>query len=813
LESTERNRIRDLERKLTAAPAADPSGDRLADLQALVDLYLHSDSYVPALDQVDRMLALPELADAAHPSRLALESKAVECLRAQGRFAEAAERGLAALASAPSDASLSLRARLQLEVVDAFTKQSRYDEARALAQRALGWARETGDTGLVAFAVSRAGNLALRVGEWTQARDLFEEARALYQSLGDESNVADMQANLGIVHKNLCEWAIAVHHLREALHRDRKLGAYAKVANRLQNLGVVYLKSGEWGRAHDAFVEARQINRQVGNQWGITVTALALGTHARLIGRLDDAEKLLREALERALGAGQLREEALAREFLGDCAQDRGEWRLALDHYVSALQLAERIAPVGDVASEVLRRIAEAHLALREVEAASRAVERCRQVCDLLDDRYEGAVLQRVIGSLRHAAGDLEGAVQAWNAAVNLLGEMGERHERGRALFLLAQHVTDPTEARKYAYRASACFAEVGAEQRLAAVESWLHDRLPAPAAHSAGESRRPRLSSRRLAESIGVVGVSRGMARVLDLVERASVTDLTVVLVGQTGTGKELLARAIHDQSPRAGKPFLPVNCGSLRAELALSQLFGHRRGAFTGAHAEGVGLVEAAHTGTLFLDEVGELPLDVQVTLLRFLESGDYLRLGETTLRRSDVRVIGATHVDLRRGVAEGCFRADLFYRLHEIEIGIPSLAERIEDVLPLAHHFLRIYGGAAVPALSADASAALTAYPWPGNVRELENCIKRVLALGDLGETISAEDLEPHLARLPVEWLGDRRPAPPDERGTVLSVLDQARGNKSRAANLLGVSRKTLYARMRRLGIPLEDSGDDE
>src|SRR5438034_9106668 len=186
------------------------------------------------------------------------------------------------------------------------------------------------------------------------------------------------------------------------------------------------------------------------------------------------------------------------------------------------------------------------------------------------------------------------------------------------------------------------------------------------------------------------LVTCSMAMRRVETLARRAAATELLVLISGETGTGKELVARTIHGLSARTQGPFLAVNCGALRAELALSQLFGHRKGAFTGAHAEGAGLVEAAHGGTLFLDEIGELPLDVQVTLLRFLESGEYQRLGETQVRRADVRIIAATNRELR-GSEEKQFRRDLLFRLNEVEIRVPALRERREDVIPLARHFL--------------------------------------------------------------------------------------------------------------------------
>jgi DNA-binding NtrC family response regulator len=292
-------------------------------------------------------------------------------------------------------------------------------------------------------------------------------------------------------------------------------------------------------------------------------------------------------------------------------------------------------------------------------------------------------------------------------------------------------------------------------------------------------------------------------MRRVETLARRAAATELSVLVTGETGTGKELVARTIHALSARSQKPFLAVNCGALRADLALSQLFGHRKGAFTGAHDEGVGLVEAAHGGTLFLDEVGELPADVQVTLLRFLESGEYLRLGETQVRRADARVIAATNRQLRGREAEQQFRRDLLFRLNEIEIRVPSLSERSADILPLARHFLAFYGGIEGPRMTTDAEALLNAHRWPGNVRELENVMKRVAALHAGEGEITMQVLLPLLAHHERDATPER---PLDERAALIDALERAAGNRSRAAGMLGISRKTLYARIKRHHVPL-------
>jgi len=319
-----------------------------------------------------------------------------------------------------------------------------------------------------------------------------------------------------------------------------------------------------------------------------------------------------------------------------------------------------------------------------------------------------------------------------------------------------------------------------------------------------AAEPERPGSLLGRRHRAPTLVACSPAMKRVEALARRAAGTELSVLITGETGTGKELVARTIHGLSARSDRPFLALNCGALRADLALSQLFGHRKGAFTGAHTEGVGLVEAAHNGTLFLDEVGELPLDVQVTLLRFLETGEYFRLGETQVRRSDVRVIAATNRELRGGEDDKSFRRDLIFRLNEIEIRVPALRERKGDIVPLARHFLAFHGGIEGPRMAPEAEAALTSYPWPGNVRELENVMKRVAALHAGDGQVRARELLPFLSH-PAD-AGGPADADADERADMLAVIAEAGGNKSRAAGLLGVSRKTLYARLKRLGLDL-------
>ncbi|MEP7028717.1 MAG: sigma 54-interacting transcriptional regulator [Candidatus Eisenbacteria bacterium] len=825
----ERKRIEDLEERVVSSLETNAAG-HLRDLETLADLYFQVEHYEPALETLDGLLASPGAAQLSAPRRASLTLKQASILRRQGRFHDAWERLAPHVEDGDSVLPRALVAACAIEGAMLLCHLARYDEGLALAHRGVGLAEAEGDRALTARAVGQVGFVQLRRGDMLLARESYEDALALFRRLGDDGQVAWVRNNLGIICKNLCEWDAARGHFAEAIAIHRRLGQGALLGNRLQNLGVLLVKSGAWERAQGVLEEARQCLIQAGDRWGVVINLLARGWLARVQGRQEDSAALLAEALDQSLAEGFLREEALAREFLGDLAFDRGQVDRAAESYRAALVLGERQAPAGDIVSEVLRRIAETEIVRGRLDAAEATIERAHHVCRLLDDRYENAVLQRVRGQLAIARGRQADAEHALRAAVNLFGEMGERFERGRALALLAGVTSEVGESRKLLYRASACFAEVGAERQLAAVEL----ELAASKGHSAGPgapAAEPpsRLGRRKLANP-GLVGPSRSMARVADLVTRAAGTDLSVILVGETGTGKELVARSIHQQSRRAERTFLAVNCGALRAELALSQLFGHRRGAFTGAHADGVGFVEGAHNGTLFLDEIGELPADVQVTLLRFLESGEYLRLGETQVRRADVRIVGATHVDLRRSVAERSFRADLFYRLHELEIELPALRDRSEDVLPLARHFLKAYGGDANPVIDDATARLLLSHPWPGNVRELENCIKRALAMQSrAGEPLQPDALAEFFERAPAKAPFEAAPRSVREddaaaaqrsgaalraeiaesdRREILRVLDEAQGNKSRAAERLGVSRKTLYARMRRLGLEVGD-----
>jgi len=344
---------------------------------------------------------------------------------------------------------------------------------------------------------------------------------------------------------------------------------------------------------------------------------------------------------------------------------------------------------------------------------------------------------------------------------------------------------------------------KTGAGEYLA--KPFTADELVAAVRRSLAKLQLRRASGRPAGDAIlaphGLIGESPPMRRVFRSIEKAAATSATVIITGESGTGKELIARAIHYSSPRSSAPFVPVNCGGIPEGLLESELFGYLKGAFTGANESRAGFFQTAEGGTIFLDEIGETGLSMQVKLLRVLQDREVCMVGDTRSRKVDVRVIAATNKDLLTRIRKGAFREDLFFRLNVITIAAPPLRDRGDDILSLTRTFVERFSreyGRPAPTFTDAALRVLAGYAWPGNVRELENLVQRLIVMHEEG-TIDVPDLPAHMRFAVAQPPDLTRTLADVEAEYVRNVLASVDGNKSRAATILGIDRKTLRKKL--------------
>jgi hydrogenase-4 transcriptional activator len=633
--------------------------------------------------------------------------------------------------------------------------------------------------------------VALRRGDATKALTIATEiARA-----GDAPAAYAMQAELVAV-----EARLALGRVAEADERLHAAGATVPAAGMsstwgefLRLRGRVHALSGRPTEAYHDLGQSVSVFELLGERYQAGLSYRELGKLSGTAGARSRAARYLSDAIG-------------IFESL-DATPDVQDARAALEALPTAAPGAFMGASVdGDAA--IVRRIVDAAVtpALLAREAATAILEACDGQSAVIFTRARrgGEV------AIRAAAGCDADTARAMAAAA-----ARSSVSRGAPLLLVEAIGQDEAADRFAAVSSSRPFPVPGVQRfrTLCAVVRQgfelcsARERPSEPAAGAVERSLEPLLP--------GFVCASTAMQRVTDQIQRLQGSDLTVLITGESGTGKDLVARAIHAGSPRGDATYLPYNCTSATRELADSQLFGHRRGSFTGAVADQPGVVRGASGGTIFLDEVGDLPLDVQPKLLRFLEQGEILPVGETRPIRVDVRVVAATNADLEQRVAEGTFREDLFYRLSVIRIHVPPLRDRREEIPHLSTFFLREASerfGKPNVRLAAETLDLFDAFRWPGNIRQLRNEVHRAVAMTASGGLITPEILSPIFAGNSPETPSPRRARNVTlasaierlEREMIEGVLQRTAGNVSQTARTLGLTRRGLYLKMDRLGI---------
>ena len=752
----------------------------------------------------------------------------------------------------------------------------RYEQALALAERAVNLHEGLGPGPGLAVALATLGQICVRVGNLDRADKVLHRAldvRSPMQFHETTGAVYDTLAQMSLMRG---DYENAAEYLRESAEA---YGAYGRNTSRWYEWSLREISARlatRRGRPDEALAIADEIAKSTNAPPAETIEAELIATEALLSAdRVDEAERRLIQVEPRldprtTPGAWgeflRLRGDLRARqtrttEAYHDIAQSSSVFELVGERYqaaVSQLALARLAAKAGakstaDRHYEYAAQIFQALGATRDLEQVRAAMASAQSpgtgeyvgspadaddalvrrlvdaavLPDLLARELAATLLEAVTADvtavfvdlpgdevrlIAHAGGDADQARAVARRAMHeasstgplLLEPIGREHDGPRFVALSATHPLGHPLLRRV--RMMAAVARQGFDL------CGVRDRSSTAADPSTERPLEPLLP--------GFLCASAAMTRVVDQIQRLQGNDLTVLITGESGTGKELIARAIHVGSSRSSATFLPYNCTTTTRELADSQLFGHRRGSFTGAMSDQPGLIRTAAGGTLFLDEVGDLPLDVQPKLLRFLEQGEIMPVGENRPQSVDVRVLAATNADLEQRVAEGKFREDLYYRLSVIRIHVPPLRQRREEIPHLSTYFLREASdrlGKPDVRIGSEVLDLFAQYWWPGNVRQLRNELQRAVAMAPAGGTIGPEHLSADLTATPPTAVA-AGPARVSLRGgqTLASVVDEIerdliremmsrhRGNISETARALGLTRRGLYLKLRRLGL---------
>ena len=632
-------------------------------------------------------------------------------------------------------------------------------------------------------------------------RRAYDEAVAMADALAQAPGVppADaIQADLAA-----CEAMVAAGRIDDAQHRletcESRLDPKTTPANWgefLRVRGLIRELAGRPQLAHHDFAQSANIFELLGERYQSALSRLALGRIAAAGGSRSAAERNLDSATTvfRMLGAERdLDEAGAARDLLSRSATPQPVFAPDAEEGIVRRLVDAAIFP------ELLSR--ETATAIIEATDADAVVIFVESPTDLRIVASAGCD-STVANTLARAAHQ---GSREYGDGMLLVEPLGKEHDGPRRCVIAAPEPLGDTAMRRF--RMFAHIARQGFEL------CGLRDR----------PGQTVEMSNERPLEPLipGFICASAAMTRLSDQIQRLQGHNLTVLITGESGTGKDLVARAIHGGSPRRTSMFLPFNCTTTTRELADSQLFGHRRGSFTGAVTDQQGLIRSATGGTLLLDEIGDLPLDIQPKLLRFLEQGEIMPVGETRPQAVDVRVLAATNADLEQRVTDGMFREDLYYRLSVIRIHVPPLRERREEIPHLSTYFLRDACerlGKSDVHLSSPTLDLFARYWWPGNVRQLRNEIQRAVAMSPSGGSVDPEHLSADLTAPPPNASRELNSAPARamqpgnlataveeiERGMISATLERTRGNISETARVLGLTRRGLYLKMRRLGL---------
>jgi two-component system, NtrC family, response regulator AtoC len=680
----------------------------------------------------------------------------------------------------PSDNAryLSLKSTIQYRLAE-------YGPALAMAREGLALVITTGENNLIAELQSTAAQSLTELGRVCEAERVYRDLVSTYRRLDNTVGVIKSLNRLSRVHFIRSQYDKAVECLLEASDYADSLGDRKWQAMVKGNLGTILNLTGEFRTALEFLTESADLNRLLGNQVNLCRAHLSLAYSHMHLRDYDAAERDL-FAAESLVNDGESEKISL-NQYRAMLALLKSNPSEALVFAENALQRALKTAAESASICQLERIVAEAQYRLGDLQAAEESATRALQVAHAIDQKVEIGSCQRLLATIAHEQGNAIRATNLFSDAVKQFSQSGARFDLAMT-YLTWSRLTTDTARSEYRFEAGRILSSLGLEQ------------LYLRQSHNLSKE----------SNEFALVGKDPAF---VDLVNQARIcaeSDIPILLLGETGSGKDQFAKYIHHHSGRRKNPFIQVNCAAIPLELAESELFGFEKCAFTSASEAKKGLLEAADGGTLFLNEIGELPLSIQAKLLAALEEKKFFKLGSTTPRKVNFRLIAATNVDLLRAVSSGKFRADLYYRLAVMTLQVPRLAARSDDAFQLFLHFMeleKIELDGINPTVLAKLRQACRTHDWPGNVRELKNYVE----LFSLTEHRDAEAiclrllarLEPKMAETieAVASLSLPEKLEQFEKSKIFTALGSCGGVIRRAAEFLGLPEATLRSKMKK------------